>query len=71
MQLPSGQRNKHQGINLPTPAVRAKAHGVMVFAIATINQQHHIPAPHHDCKNACHCDSAATCTYRRTLGLNY
>jgi hypothetical protein len=32
MQLPSGQRDKHQGINLSNPAVRATAHGVMVFA---------------------------------------
>jgi hypothetical protein len=32
MQLPSGQRDKHQGINLPIPAVRATSHGVMVFA---------------------------------------
>jgi hypothetical protein len=34
MQLPSGQRDKHQGTNLPIPAVRATAHGVMVFANA-------------------------------------
>ena len=34
MQLPSGQRDKHQGINLPIPAVRATAQGVMVFANA-------------------------------------
>jgi hypothetical protein len=32
MQLPSGQRDKHQGINLSNSAVRATAHGVMVFA---------------------------------------
>ncbi len=34
MQLPSGQRDKHQGINLPIPAVRATTLGVMVFANA-------------------------------------
>ena len=34
MQLPSGQRDKHQGINLPIPAVRATTRGVMVFANA-------------------------------------
>jgi hypothetical protein len=38
MQLPSGQRDKYQGINLPIPAVRATAHGVTVFANA-INLQ--------------------------------
>ena len=37
MQLPSGQRDKHQGLNLPIPAVRATAHGVRVFANARIN----------------------------------
>jgi hypothetical protein len=34
MQLPSGQRDKHQGINLPIPSVRAIAHVVMVFALS-------------------------------------
>jgi hypothetical protein len=37
MQLPSGQRDKHQGINLPISAVRATTHGVTVFANARIN----------------------------------
>jgi len=32
MQLPSGQRDKHQGLNLPIPAVRATPPAVMVFA---------------------------------------
>jgi hypothetical protein len=32
MQLPSGHRDKHYGLNLPIPAVRANTHGVMVFA---------------------------------------
>ena len=41
--------------------------GVTVFANARINKQHHNPASHHECKNARHRDSAATCTYRRTL----
>ena len=30
---------------------------------------HHNPASHHECKNTCHRDAAATCTYRRTLGI--
>jgi hypothetical protein len=34
MQLPSVQRDKHQGIKLPIPAVRATVQGVMVFANA-------------------------------------
>jgi len=34
MQLPSGQRDKHQGINLPIPAGRATPPAVMVFANA-------------------------------------
>ena len=32
MQLPSGQRDKHQGINLPIPTGRATPLGVMIFA---------------------------------------
>jgi hypothetical protein len=41
--------------------------GVMVFALLDdfVNLKNlHIK---HDCKNACHRDAAATCTYRRTL----
>jgi hypothetical protein len=34
MQLPSGHRDKHQGLNLPIPAVRATTRVVMVFANA-------------------------------------
>jgi len=34
--------------------------GVTVFANARINKQHHNPAPHHECKNARHRDSAPT-----------
>ena len=41
--------------------------GVTVFANARINKQHHNAASHHECKNTRHRDSAATCTYRRTL----
>ena len=33
MQLPYGQRDKHQGINLPIPAGLAIPHSVMVFAL--------------------------------------
>jgi len=36
MQLPSGQRDKHQGIRFPIPAVRTTTAGVMVFANAII-----------------------------------
>ncbi len=34
--------------------------GVTVFANATINNQQHNPAPHHECKNTRHRDSAPT-----------
>jgi len=36
MQLPSGQRDKHQGIRFPIPAGRARPLGVTVFANARI-----------------------------------
>jgi hypothetical protein len=69
MQLPSGQRDKHQGLNLPIPAVRATPPAVMVFAspensvIKMIfhgrqaRWQKRMPPRH--CGN---------CTYRRPLG---
>ena len=57
------------------PAVRAAPGtagglppGVTVFANARINYYPLNPAPHHECKNTCHRDSAATAPYRRTLG---
>jgi len=34
--------------------------GVTVFANAIINNQHHNPASHHECKNTRHRDAEAT-----------
>jgi hypothetical protein len=60
MHLPSGQRHKHQGINLPILAVRATPLGVMVFANAINRYEKYTPTPQLACKNACHRDAAAT-----------
>jgi len=39
---------------------RGPPQGVTVFANARINKPHHIPAPHNECKNTRHRDSAPT-----------
>jgi hypothetical protein len=69
MQLPSGQRDKYQGIRFHIPAGRALPHGVMVFALpenSVINMK--FRGRQARWQKLLPPRLCANCTYRRTLG---